>query len=476
VFCREVVSASKASDPDFDAPGGGGRAKLPCLLFLQGGPGFEAARPTEAGGWLAEAAKQFRVFLLDQRGTGRSARVTCESLTEALRTGAEATRSGTVGVTEEEATRRVVAYVASHRADAVVCDAECVRETILGKDSKWSVLGQSFGGFCVTRYLSVSPNGVREALYTGGLPPLIRNASGVAFDAYSRLLRRVRRQNEMYYKRFPGDVGRVLEIAAFLERNEKGAVMTPAGNAFDLRYLQALGFSNLGVAGGFETLHYAFETAWEVGSGRGNSETSETPSRSRESLSYAFLKFADDALRFDTNPLYALAHESIYVNGEGDSTAWAAERALRAFNAAHDDIFDAAKTVSAWRRFETSGGDGGGETRPLYFTGEMVFPFFFDGVQRLKPLRGVAEALARKNDWPRLYCADTLNANGVPVACASYSDDAFVDWDLANETALEIKDARVWTTNEYAHSGIREDGGRIFSKLLELARDEDPAR
>ena len=37
-FVREVVAASKVGDPAFD------RAALPALLFLQGGPGFEAAR------------------------------------------------------------------------------------------------------------------------------------------------------------------------------------------------------------------------------------------------------------------------------------------------------------------------------------------------------------------------------------------------------------------------------------------------
>jgi hypothetical protein len=39
---------------------------MPCLLFLQGGPGFESPRPSEAGGWLKRACKEFRVFLLDQ--------------------------------------------------------------------------------------------------------------------------------------------------------------------------------------------------------------------------------------------------------------------------------------------------------------------------------------------------------------------------------------------------------------------------
>src|SRR3990172_10514273 len=59
VFTREVA------DPD--------GLDRPYLLFLQGGPGFEAARPTSPPtGWMARALKDFRVLLLDQRGTGRS--------------------------------------------------------------------------------------------------------------------------------------------------------------------------------------------------------------------------------------------------------------------------------------------------------------------------------------------------------------------------------------------------------------------
>src|SRR5713101_5645356 len=60
LFAREVVAADHlASD-------------LPWLLFLQGGPGFGAPRPTGRGSWLDRALKDYRVLLLDQRGTARS--------------------------------------------------------------------------------------------------------------------------------------------------------------------------------------------------------------------------------------------------------------------------------------------------------------------------------------------------------------------------------------------------------------------
>ncbi|KAJ1487233.1 hypothetical protein T484DRAFT_3629751, partial [Baffinella frigidus] len=70
VFVREVVATKQA-----------GREDLPALLFLQGGPGFPAGRPVSAdGGWVKRALETHRVFLLDQRGTGRSGAITHESL------------------------------------------------------------------------------------------------------------------------------------------------------------------------------------------------------------------------------------------------------------------------------------------------------------------------------------------------------------------------------------------------------------
>src|SRR5215471_15817518 len=68
VFAREVVATEQA-------PGTGpGRAReeLPWLLFLQGGPGMPSPRPSGREIWLDRALREFRVLLLDQRGTGRS--------------------------------------------------------------------------------------------------------------------------------------------------------------------------------------------------------------------------------------------------------------------------------------------------------------------------------------------------------------------------------------------------------------------
>src|SRR5436189_5788758 len=112
VFTREVA------DPD--------GLDRPYLLFLQGGPGMEATRPTSPpSGWMKRALRDYRILLVDQRGTGRSTPV----------------GSQLPGATAEaQAT-----YLTHFRADSIVRDAEAIRAEL--GSPPWSVLGQSFGGF-----------------------------------------------------------------------------------------------------------------------------------------------------------------------------------------------------------------------------------------------------------------------------------------------------------------------------------------
>ena len=153
VFAREIA------DPD--------GTDRPFLLFLQGGPGFEAVRPTgrpRGPGWVDRALADFRVLMLDQRGTGRSTPV------------GPATLEGLDPAAQAE-------YLTHFRADSIVADAEALRDA-LGVE-RWSVLGQSFGGFCVAAYLSIAPEGLREALFTGGVPPLRTSIDDVYRHTYA---------------------------------------------------------------------------------------------------------------------------------------------------------------------------------------------------------------------------------------------------------------------------------------------------
>ena len=122
----------------------------PPLVFLQGGPGCEAPRPSaDSGlGWIGAILEHHRLILVDQRGTGASSPVD---------------RPDAAGTPAD--TARLLTHL---RADEIVEDCEDLRRA-LGLD-RWSLLGQSFGGFCVTRYLSEHAQSLEKVYITGGLP------------------------------------------------------------------------------------------------------------------------------------------------------------------------------------------------------------------------------------------------------------------------------------------------------------------
>jgi pimeloyl-ACP methyl ester carboxylesterase len=375
VFAREVA------EPD--------GLEKPFLVFLQGGPGFEASRPTASPhgpAWLARALQDYRVLMLDQRGTGRSAPV--------------GTPPGTPAEQAE--------YLAHFRADSIVRDAEHVRQA-LGVD-RWSVLGQSFGGLCVTTYLSFAPEGLREALITGGVPVLGPRVDDVYTATYARMLERNRR----YYERFPEDRERMRALVARLDAED---VRDRAGDRLTSRMLRALG-NKLGMSDGSEELHYVIELPPD---------------------SPAFRHDAGDHLGLARNPIYAVLHEACWA--DGGTTRWAADR-LR------PDVYD---------------------EQPELFTGEHIFPWMFEDVGALAPLREAAELLAQR-EWPRLYDEDALRSNDVPAAAAIYTEDPYVERAFSEETAAQIRGLRPWVTSEFDHNGLRAEGDRILSRLIDLVR------
>jgi len=386
VFAREAVRP--------------GSENLPWLVFFQGGPGFEAPRPLDLSGWIKRATRDYRVLLLDQRGTGRSAPVTFETLTHM--TG-----------------RQQADYLRHFRSDAIVQDAELIRRELLGTDGKWSVLGQSYGGFCTTRYLSVAPESLREAFITGGLPRLV----GHADDVYRQTYPTARRKNELFYERYPDDVAKAREIADYLADNH---VELPCGDRLTVRKFQQLGM-HFGMSDGFEKVHYLLETALPGHPG------------------YTFLRGFETALEFDTHPIFAILHEMCYTQAEASN--WSAHRVRDEF-----PDFDA-----------TSGG-------PLLFTGEMIYPWMFEEYRTLRPLQEPAEILATTSDWPVLYDPEALRNNTVPCAAAVYTNDMYVPRAFSMETAETIAGIRVWETDEYEHNGLRADGERVLGKLIDLLR------
>ena len=396
VFAREVVAAGR------DA------AQLPWLVFLQGGPGFASPRPTDNKGWLKRALQNYRVLLLDQRGTGRSTPLTAQTLAR---------------LTTPQA---MADYLKYFRADAIVRDAEWIRRALLGESEPWSVLGQSFGGFCVTHYLSAAPAGLKEALITGGLPPLDRPVDDIYQATYQCVIER----NRLYYERYPADVERAQTVVQYLSTHE---VHLPTGDRLSPRRFQQLGMA-FGASDGYEQIHYLLEEAFVLGS-------------SGQELNYTLLRGLENKQAFDTNPLYAILHEALYCQQE--ASRWSAERVR-----------------STYPEFALS------PDRPVYFTGEMIYPWMFDEYERLRPLKEAAELLASYEAWPRLYDPAVLRTNIVPCVAVIYYNDMYVERRFSEETAQNIQGMKVWVTNEHEHNGLRAEGEIILSRLLGLLHGE----
>ena len=62
----------------------------------------------------------------------------------------------------------------------------------------------------------------------------------------------------------------------------------------------------------------------------------------------------------------------------------------------------------------------------------------------------------------------------VPVAAAVYYEDMYVNFNIAKETASQIAGIRLWVTNEYMHSGLRDSGSLVFEHLMGLLKGKKP--
>ncbi len=353
--------------------------------------GWEAPRPSTrpiGPAWLTRALREYRVLMLDQRGTGRST---------------------PVGLLPGMSPREQADYLSLFRADSIVRDAEWIRREL--NVDRWSVLGQSFGGFCATTYLSIAPEGLREALITGGVPPVHRDPD----EIYAATFRTMLERNRRYYQRYPGDRDRVRTI---LKALDAGEVTLPDGAVLTSRRFRQIG-QHIGMSDGAEHVHYLLE---------------------RDPASPAFAHDLTSELFSARNPLYVVVHEACYA--DGFATRWSADRVRPA-------------------EFETD---------PTLLTGEHVFPWMLTDYGHLAPLREAAELLAER-EWPRLYDEERLRGCDVPCAAAIYAEDAYVPREFSEETARMIPTMRAWLTNEYDHNGLRASGDHVIDRLITLVKN-----
>ncbi|KAF2868945.1 proline iminopeptidase [Massariosphaeria phaeospora] len=417
IFARSACKSEKPADYNPSSVQDPKKSQLPWLVYLQGGPGFQCRSP-QTTSWVSSILdKGYQVLLLDQRGTGLSTAISQSSLQ--LR--------GDEKVQTE--------YLKSFRADSIVKDCEAIRKALTADypadKQKWSIMGQSFGGFCCITYLSFYPEGVKEAFLFGGLPPIRDDAD----EVYERLYKRVTHKNQKYYERYPEDVDRVKRIVKLLGRFGDTTVRVQGGEG----YLSARRFLQLGIYfgkhGGFDMVHELVL--------RADTDLSQFGHLTRPTVIAL-----ETAQAWDTNVIYALLHEPLYCQGRAAN--WSAERLLQKFPEFHTQP---------------------DKDTPILFTGEMIYPFMFDCYPELVKLKAVGYALAEEKEWPRVYDEEQLKKNEVPVYAAVYLDDMYVDFDLSMERARGIKGCKTFITNSMHHNGISARTDDVLKEVFALRDD-----
>lgn len=381
-------------------------AGKPYLVFLQGGPGHEAPRPTGVPGnppWLARALQDYQVVMLDQRGTGRSTPISSRVVRDGATVRAEL--AGPLAGLDASAQAEWLRHL---RADEIVNDAERVREALGAR--QWTVLGQSFGGFTTLHYLSTHPESLAGALVTGGLSAVQHPVD----DIYAATWQVMIAKSEDFYRRFPGDRDRVRQLTALCA---EGRISLPNGDVVSPERFRTIGH-RLGMQSGAEAVHYLL----------GLDHTSS-----------AFAHDLAGALPFEArNPLYAVLHESSYADGV--ATRWSAERTMP--DRVREDV--------------------------TLLGGEHIHRSVFAEDAGLRPFADVADLLAEV-EWNQLYFPERLAQADVPVAAAVYHADAYVPVGFSLETAALLPDCRTWVTSEYEHNGLRMDTA-VLDHLIGLLK------
>lgn len=414
-------------------------------------------------GWMSSAFKHYKLFMLDQRGTGLSTPVDSVTLSN-------------LSPDDQKF------ILENMRADNIVRDAELIRLSMEElQNAKWTTLGQSFGGFCTTTYINMFPSSLAGCIFTCGLPPVGKTAVEVYHHTAKRMLERNRR----FYEAYPQDKNLIRLI---VEKLHHQPTTLPSGSTLSAQMFLKYGLE-LGFTGTFDNLHKALQEAFAVPYEsilrRKHQQRSESQSvtegreeqepegkienrsgyeialkcttwKSLPPFSKYFLRIMEATLVHSASaPLYSLIHEAIYCDGEKNSPSdWAASK-----------VISELKEFDYELQLEI-------ENAQINFFGEMIFPWDFDAHEPLRTLGVVAQNLAKKKDWPSLYGnldELILKSSNIPIAALISYDDIYVDMTLSIETKNKyFPHAKIWITNEYNHSALRDDGANVLKKLIDM--------
>lgn len=418
----------------------------PFILYLCGGPGADnpPARNPEMNRWLLQ--KGYQVLYLNYRGCGESSPVTQETMKH---------------MSDDEKAEHIKLFC----QDNIVRDLEAVRLCLSGQlrsagwtgtTLKWTILGQSYGGYISLTYLSLHPEGLQEIFITAGLPPC-----GHDIDEYFKILyERLVERNKEFYAAYPEDDKLVREILLLIEDicpeniPMSGRGFMTAQKLLTLgRQFGAKAMERGSKPKGFKQVH-------------GLLRSIKSDLVTRRKLSDATRDQFECCLRVDERPLYPILLEQTWCSG--GVTNWAAERigeGLRGFEHLRKDKEGKYLEPSYFLSVDA----------PVYFTANTYCRFHFDTHDGLLDLKKAAEILAT-DPWDCPYDYDRLKQNQVPVYALSFVKDMHLDIGVAVGTAAKVGSLHLAIDEENWHQEIRRDPQGTLERVFQIKEAVEAAR
>lgn len=403
------------------------------VAFIQGGPGFPCSPPSLNMPYTKTfLSRGYQVLYMDQRGTGLSTPLDFKTFSKLVPPKEDETKEIYIS--------RQLEFILNFTGASIVEDLELIRSILIG-DQPWSISGQSFGGFCSFTYLSRYPKSIKRSFITGGVPPINHKPE----DVYRATFQRAKDRNNHYYSKYPQDISMVKEIVQFLDSSP---TVLPNGGKLTVDRFQHLGI-NFGGHGGTDQVHLLVQAFYN------DLQLFKEPTNNT-------LLLIQSLVSFGTNILYALFQESIYCDGNNPDSSPSKWSAHRVRNLPENSQFNYNQ----------------GQSDPIYFTTEMVFPQMFEDYIELNPFRDLAHAIHSNTSWPILYDTNVLSKldfKKVPIVGAVYVNDLYVEFHLVLKVLQQVFNGinfRPYITNEFFHNGYRQDPERVMGNLFRLLESE----
>lgn len=400
------------------------------LLYLCGGPGADNPpnRNPAMNQWLLDQG--YSILYLDYRGCGESSPIHANDLQQRL------------SMKEDKS---MAEYITNFCQENIVRDLEAIRQALSkervaagGLTVKWTILGQSYGGYISLTYLSMFPEGLQDVFITGGLPPC-----GMKIDDYFRIeYQDIVKQNKSFYQAFPDANVLVRKILSLIKNIGPRKIKMTGRGYLSGHKLLTLG-RQFGSKVGFPEVYGLLQSI--------KLDLEQT----RELHTETSAQF-ESILHVDERPLYPILLEQTWCSG--GKTRWAAERVAReieGFDYLHMDhnggYRDPADTPA---------------DVPIYFTANTYCRFHYDTHEELVDLKGAAEILA-EHDWECPYNYEMLSSNPceVPVYAVSFEKDMHLDLGVAAKTAAKVGGLR-WVVDPGWHQDIRYKPAEVLTRLF----------